>query len=102
MHYEPGTLDQAIAAAVGDDPQLILELRTAFIVSAEQQIDLMRRARCDANWHVAALQLEGLAASFAMVELQALARDAAHGAPGDPAILRRIIRVVDNLAAIVR
>ena len=32
--------------------------------------DLMRRARCDANWNVAALRLKGLAATFGIVPLK--------------------------------
>ncbi|MCH7629671.1 MAG: Hpt domain-containing protein, partial [Proteobacteria bacterium] len=38
----------------------------------------------------AALRLQSLAASFHASELMALAEEAAAGAPGDPAIVRRI------------
>jgi hypothetical protein len=39
---------------------------------------------------MSALRLQGLAASFGAVDLMQLATDAAAGAPGDPAVLRRI------------
>src|SRR3546814_1152345 len=49
MSYDPGALDAALAAAVGDDPVLIVDLRHAFLESAQRQIALLERARCDAN-----------------------------------------------------
>lgn len=90
MSYDPGALDAALAAAVGDDPVLIADLRLAFLESAERQVDLLSRARCDANWQLAAWRLKGLAASFAVPGLIALADEAAMAAPGDPKAVRRI------------
>jgi HPt (histidine-containing phosphotransfer) domain-containing protein len=90
MSYDPGALDAALAAAVGDDHALIADLRVAFLESAARQIDLLGRARCDANWHLAAWRLKGLAASFGLISLIALADEAVEGAPGDPRILRRL------------
>lgn len=90
MSYDPGALDAALAAAVGDDAALIADLRHAFLESAERQIDLLARARCDANWHLAAWRLKGLAASFGVSGLMVLADEAAASAPGDPRILRRL------------
>ena len=58
----------------------------------------MRRARCDANWHIAALRLKGLAATFGIVPLIELAEEAMAGAPGDPAVLRQINRTIETLA----
>ena len=58
--------------------------------SAARQIDLLGRARCDANWQLAAWRLKGLAASFGLTALMALAEDAAQAAPGDPAVLRQL------------
>src|SRR3546814_3725150 len=69
MSYDPGGLDAALAAAVGDDPVLIVDLRHAFLESAQRQIALLERARCDANWQIAAWRLKGLAASFGVVGL---------------------------------
>ena len=90
MSYDPGALEAALSAAIGDDQSLIAELRGVFIESAERQIDLMARARCDANWRIAAWRLKGLAASFGVTGLMALADAAAEAAPGDPVALRRI------------
>ncbi|HKR17680.1 Hpt domain-containing protein [Rhizorhapis sp.] len=90
MSYDPGALDAALAAAVGDDAALIADLRYAFIESAERQLDLLERARCDANWEIAAWRLKGLAASFGVVGLMALAEEAARSVPGDPVMLRKL------------
>ena len=90
MVHETGALDATLAAAAGDDPALLAELRAAFVESLDRQIDLLRRARCDGNWDVAALRLNGLAASFHAAELQALAEEAVASAPGDPAIVRKL------------
>lgn len=90
MAYEAGALDATLAAAAGDDSALFAELRLAFIESAERQLDLLRRSRCDGNWEMAALRLKGLAASFYAEHLIELAETALSGAPGDPVVLRRI------------
>jgi HPt (histidine-containing phosphotransfer) domain-containing protein len=90
MSYDPGALDAALAAAVGDDNVLIADLRVAFLESAARQVDLLGRARCDANWHLAAWRLKGLAASFGLTALITLADEAAEAVPGDPRILRRL------------
>ena len=98
MAYDRGTLDSALAAAAGEDPELIDELRGAFLESATRQLDLLRRARCDANWRYAAERLRGLAASFDAEELVALADEAEDGAPGDPLVQRKIDRALRALA----
>lgn len=90
MAYESGALNAALAAAVGSDPALVAELRGAFIESAARQIDLLGRARCDANWHFAALRLKSLAASFGVQGIAELADLALEGAPGDPVVLRKL------------
>ena len=90
MAYESGALDATLAAAAGDDPMLLAELRRAFLDSLARQIDLLGRSRCDGNWHVAAMRLKGLAASFHAEPLTDLAEEALSGAPGDPAIVRRL------------
>ena len=99
MAYEAGALDATLAAAAGEDSALFAELRQAFIQSAARQLDLLRRSRCDANWQMAALRLKGLAASFHAEPLMDLADDALDGAPGDPAVLRRIQTFLDEFAA---
>jgi HPt (histidine-containing phosphotransfer) domain-containing protein len=99
MAYDPGALNASLAAAVGSDSELMAELRVAFIESAARQLDLMGRARCDANWVIAASRLKSVAASFGVAGLAALADEALGGAPGDPVVLRRIAAALDDFAA---
>lgn len=98
MAYDPGALNASLAAAVGQDGELMAELRGAFIESAGRQLDLMGRARCDANWSIAASRLKSLAASFGAAGLVALADEALGGAPGDPVALRKIAAAIDEFA----
>ncbi|ALJ13088.1 Hpt domain-containing protein [Sphingopyxis macrogoltabida] len=97
MSFDSGPLDRYLSSAVGDDAAITLELRSVFTDSARDLADLMRRARCDANWHVAALRLKGLAATFGIVPLIQLSEAAMAGAPGDPAVLRQINRAIDEV-----
>ncbi len=98
MAYESGALDATLAAAAGEDPALIAELRVAFAESAKKQIDLLKRARCDGNWNVAAMRLKGLAASFHAEELLTLADEALSSAPGEPVVIRKIERFLSEFA----
>lgn len=98
MSFDPGALEAALAAAVGDDPSLVADLRHAFLDSASRQIDLLERARCDANWRLAAYRLKGLAASFGVTGMMALAAEAADAAPGDPRILRQLKSALEEFA----
>ncbi|WP_188236429.1 Hpt domain-containing protein [Sphingopyxis sp. LK2115] len=97
MSFDSGPLDRYLNAACGDDPAMAADLRAAFTASARDLADLLRRARCDANWEMAALRLKGLAATFGIVPLIELAEEAIAGAPGDPAVLRAINRVIDEI-----
>ncbi len=99
MAYEAGALDATLSAAAGEDGALFAELRQAFVESAERQLDLLRRSRCDGNWHMAALRLKGLAASFHAEQLLVLADEALEGAPGDPSVMRRIQGFLDDFSA---
>ncbi len=99
MVYDPGALNASLAAAVGSDPELMAELRAAFLESATRQIDLMGRARCDANWEIAASRVKSLAASFGAVGLGAIADEALTGAPGDPVVLRKLRAAIEDFAA---
>ena len=90
MVHENGALDATLAAAAGDDPALLAELRAAFVESLERHIDLLSRARCDGNWNVAAMRLKGLAASFHAGPLLVLADEAIASAPGEPTVLRKL------------
>ena len=96
MAYENGAMDATLAAAAGDDPALMLELRGAFLESAMKQLDLLKRSRCDGNWNVAAMRLKGLAASFHVEELLIAAENALESAPGEPAAIRGIETVLER------
>lgn len=97
MAYESGSFQTALAVAAGEDFALYAELRLAFLESASRQLDLLRRSRCDANWQMAALRLQGIAASFHDDGLALLAREALTGAPGDPAACRLIGAHLDEI-----
>jgi len=99
MAHEAAEFDATLAAAAGDDPVLLEELRAAFVESLTQQVDLLRRARCDGNWEVAAQRLKSLGASFRAPELASLAEQALDGAPGEPAVLRKLAALCDRFAA---
>lgn len=99
MAFESATLDATLAAAAGDDPELFAELRKAFTESLSRQVDLLRRARCDANWEVAAMRLKGLAASFHAEALIELADEAISAAPGEPSVVRRMQTFLDEFIA---
>ena len=99
MAHEAAEFDATLAAAAGEDLALLNELRAAFVDSLTQQIDLLRRARCDGNWEVAALRLKGLGSSFRAPELVELADQALDGAPGEPAVIRKLTALCDRFAA---
>lgn len=99
MAYENGALDATLAAAADGDEALFAELRNAFVASLKQQIDLLRRARCDGNWNVAAMRLRGLGASFHAENLVALAEEALDGAPGEPVVVRKLESFVEEFAS---
>jgi HPt (histidine-containing phosphotransfer) domain-containing protein len=97
MSFDSGPLDRYLHSAVGDDPALAAELHATFVASVEQLVDLMQRARCDANWSMAALRLKSLAATFGVVPLIQVAEQAMAGVPGDPAIIRQISAYLADL-----
>lgn len=97
MAYDPGAIDATLAAAVGDEPALIAELREAFLDGVKRCLQSMRAAESPDGWSSAALRLKGLAASFGAVRLMALAADAATGPAGDASVLRRLQRAVERL-----
>ena len=97
MAYDPGAIDATLAAAVGDDPSLIAELRIAFVDSAERAVAAMAAADGAATWREAAWRLKGLAASFGAVRLMALAAEAMDAAEPDPALIGRVQRMIARL-----
>ena len=97
MAYDPGAIDAALAAAVGDEPALIAELRAAFVDSAKRTLVMLERADSGDGWMTAALRMKGLAASFGAVRLMALAAEASESMPHDPQMLQRVQRAVARL-----
>jgi hypothetical protein len=97
MAYDPGAIDATLAAAVGDDPALIAELREAFLDSADRVVEALERAENDEAWRTAAWRLKGLAASFGAVRLMGLATDASQSQPGDIVTINRIRRAIERL-----
>ncbi|MEL7444998.1 MAG: Hpt domain-containing protein [Pseudomonadota bacterium] len=102
MAYENGALDATLAAAAGEDAALLTELRAAFVESAERQLDLLKRSRCDGNWNVAAMRLKGLAASFHADDLLDAAEHALTSAPGEPAAIRSVEAVLARFSGQIR
>lgn len=97
MAYDPGAISATLAAAVGDDPALIAELRIAFADSAGRAADAMARAEGSDAWRDAASRLKGLAASFGAVRLMALAEEAVEAGVPDRAMLGRVQRMLARL-----
>ena len=97
MAYDPGAIDATLAAAVGDEPALIAELRLAFTDSVERSLALLDQAHDADGWRAAAWRLKGLAASFGAVRLMALATQAAEGEPMDKAMIARLRRSAGRL-----
>lgn len=100
MAYESGAFDAALAAAAGGDITLLTELREAFLESLQGQVDLLRRARCDGNWNMAAMRLKGLGASFHAERLVILADEALDSAPGEPVVVRKLERFIGEFASV--
>lgn len=97
MAYDPGAIDSVLAAAVGDDPALIAELRGAFVDSALRTLEAVEAAATEAAWRDALARMKGLAASFGAVRLAALAGAAAAKPVRDPATLKQLRRAVARL-----
>lgn len=97
MAYDPGAIDATLAAAVGDEPALIAELREAFLDGVKRCLEGMKSADTPDGWTSAALLLKGLAASFGAIRLMALAGEAANGQAHDGAVLRRLHRAIERL-----
>lgn len=96
MAYDPGAIDATLAAAVGDEPALIAELRVAFVDSAERALAALAAAGDAEQWALAAARLKGLAASFGAVRLMAMAAQLADR-PGDADLLAKARRAVARL-----
>ncbi len=97
MAYDPGQIDATLAAAVGDDPALVAELRGAFLDSARNALTALEMADAADHWQAAAFRLKGLAGSFGAVRLMALATALSGAAPGDPELIKRARRAIARL-----
>ncbi len=97
MAYDPGAINATLAAAVGDDPTLIAELREAFLDSARRGMEAIEQAPDDETWRAAAWRLKGLAASFGAVRLMTLGKEATTRGAGDAAMVKRLRRAVERL-----
>lgn len=96
MAYDPGAIDATLAAAVGDEPVLIAELRVAFVDGAERALAALAAADGPEQWTLAAARLKGLAASFGAVRLMAMAAQAIDR-PGNADLLAKLRRAVARL-----
>lgn len=90
MKQSHAEFEQALAAAIGDEPALALDLAGAFREGVLAYRDAMAAARDARSWTAAAARIEGLAASFCARDLMVAAAAARIAVPGDPAILARI------------
>lgn len=90
MAYDPGALDAALSAAIGDDPLLAMDLKVAFLSSAAQQAIALERAQDATDWRQAAWRLKGLAASFGATDLMRVAAEAGAAVPGDADVIREV------------
>lgn len=97
MAYDPGALEAALAAAVGDEPSLIADLRGAFFESAKMHVKALTRAATVDEWRDAALRLHSLAASFGAVRLMDVATEAGRASRIDASVLRKIERAIAAL-----
>jgi histidine phosphotransfer protein HptB len=97
MAYNPGALESSLAAAVGDQPMLIAELRGAFFASAKAHILSLSRAESVEDWRAAAQRLHSLAASFGAIRLMDVATQASRSVAIDHALLRKIERAIAAL-----
>jgi HPt (histidine-containing phosphotransfer) domain-containing protein len=97
MAFDPGAISSTLAAAVGDEPALVAELRQAFAESVARAVDTLDAAPDPSAWSAAAARLKGLAASFGAVRLMALADQAIAGGARDAALVRKIRRTADRI-----
>ena len=97
MVYDSGAIEARLAAGVGDDPELIAELHTAFVASARRTLATLQDADEDSAWLVAAIRLHGLAASFGARQLMTLAKEMAAADPYDLGMLERLRKFINGL-----
>ena len=99
MRHDAIAVEQALAAAMGDDRALVAELRAAFTESAVRHAMMLAGAASRAEWREAAWRLKGCAASFGAEALMAAADAAAAGPVRSAAALNAVAAALDELAA---
>jgi histidine phosphotransfer protein HptB len=97
MAYDPGAMEAALSAALGDDAALIAELRAAFFDGAATHVATLRGATSLVAWRAAGLRLKGLAASFGATRLIACADSLVAQNEIDPRSLHKIERAIAAL-----
>ena len=97
MAYDPGALEAALAAAVGEDSPLIAELRGAFLSSADAHLAALRNTKDAGDWSSRAQRLHGLAASFGALRVMDAAQAAGSVPAGNARALARVAASIDAL-----
>lgn len=99
MAYDPGAMEAALAAAVGEESALVGELRAAFFASADLHMAALGRASTMAEWSAAAIRLKSLAASFGALQVLDAAQHALAAPLGDARVTQRLARALAVLRA---
>jgi histidine phosphotransfer protein HptB len=99
MAFQSGTLEASLSAFLGDDPELVADLRTAFFEGVARHLDALDTATSTAAARVAAARLRGLAASFGADRLMHVVAPVAVTGVMTAAQRRRIDRVVAMMKA---
>lgn len=102
MAYEPGSLDAALSAALGNDTAMIIELRHEFCRSIAAKIDLLATSGSRQDWVATLHRLRGICASFGATTLMSLCVEALDADVGDKMVIRRMrsaLRFIESSAA---
>lgn len=99
MAYQHTDIDAMLAAALGDDPALMRDLRQAFLSSAREHMTALEQAPSIHEWHMAAWKFKGLCATFGADSLTGLAAEATDAPRGDPALMRKMRAAMAQLEA---
>jgi len=98
MVMDPGAIEKALAAAVGDDDALIAELKSAFLESAQLHLASLYEADDRQRWQDACWRLHALAVGFGVMRLAQASEQAASLPPRDRLALRRLRTIVHGLS----
>lgn len=99
MAYQAGTIDVALAAALGDDTRLIADLRLAFGEGASRHFAALGQAETEAEVWDAVTRLRSLAASFGLQRLVVALAPVVADRRVTAAQLRRIARILASMKA---